>query len=302
VETDGPETFPGAATAANLWEGVGVVSADITSSFGDVRDKFPFSRELVSVEAGLQYCTRLAERCAHAYARCGSPVPVCEARILHLGCGVGGVTYALARHFGSVVGVDASEPSVRHGRVLQHHGQLEYERVEEGVLTQTALVKLESVAQRSRMQFILADYDALPAEVTCGGPFDAVFVDGVLERMTQPLHLITKLPCLVKECGLLLVSSSNDWDPKYTPRNSWLGGFKMNGEDMSTQLMLRYNLKKAFKFIDADDVTKLTRLHHRKYDLTVLETTAWQRVSASAPPAPAAAAAAPLPEPVPSPE
>ncbi len=85
--------------------------------------------------------------------------------MLHGGCGVGGLTYALTKHFGAVVGVDSSEPHIRHGRVLQHHGQLEYERVREGILTDTSLVKLDSVAQRSKMSLLLSAIDALSPEV-----------------------------------------------------------------------------------------------------------------------------------------
>lgn len=47
------------------------------------------------------------------------------ARVLHLGCSVGGGSFALAAHFGRVVGVDAGEPRIRAARILQHHGQLE---------------------------------------------------------------------------------------------------------------------------------------------------------------------------------
>ncbi len=61
--------------------------------------------------------------------------------MLHLGCGVGGVAFALSKHFGRVVGVDASSTFVRHARIMQHHGQEEYERVREGILTETTLVR-----------------------------------------------------------------------------------------------------------------------------------------------------------------
>ncbi len=93
----------------------------------------------------------------------------------------------------------------------------------------------------------------------------------------------------MKESGALMVSSSNDWSPTTTPRNSWLGGFKMNGEEMSTLHMLQYHLKKGFKLVDVADVPRLTRQHHRKYELDILETSAWARVPSVAP----AGAAAP---------
>jgi hypothetical protein len=55
---------------------------------------------------------------------------------------------------------------------------------------------------------------------------------------------------------------------------------QMNGEDMSTLHMLRHTLKKAFEFVDAEDVPRLLRRHERKYELVVMETSAWSRHAA----------------------
>jgi hypothetical protein len=52
----------------------------------------------------------------------------------------------------------------------------------------------------------------------------------------------------------------------------------MNGEDMSTVHMLRHNLKKHFNFLDSEDVAKVTQQHARRYELSILETTAWSRL------------------------
>ena len=49
----------------------------------------------------------------------------------------------------------------------------------------------------------------------------------------------------------------------------------MNGEDMSTLTMLRHNLKRNFNFLDVEDVAKLIQRHQRRYELTILETSAW---------------------------
>ncbi len=49
----------------------------------------------------------------------------------------------------------------------------------------------------------------------------------------------------------------------------------MNGEDMNTLTMLRHHLKRTFNFLDVEDVPKLIQRHQRRYELTVLETSAW---------------------------
>jgi hypothetical protein len=126
---------------------------------------------------------------------------------------------------------------------LQHHGQFEYERVREGVLTDTALVRVPAGCERSRVTFALDDAASLSAATLaltqCRGGWDLVLVDGILARQTQPLGLLRSLPGYVRPGGVLVIASANDWDPSVTPRNSWLGGFKMNGEEMATLGMLK---------------------------------------------------------------
>ena len=77
-----------------------------------------------------------------AWMASGSSTPASSAKVLHLGSGVGGLAFALSKHFGRVVGVDGSSTFVRHARIMQHHGQEEFERVREGILTETVLVSV----------------------------------------------------------------------------------------------------------------------------------------------------------------
>ena len=47
-------------------------------------------------------------------------------RALDIGCGVGGVSFQLARYFNSVVGVDISAEQLTAARHLQKEGTLQY--------------------------------------------------------------------------------------------------------------------------------------------------------------------------------
>ena len=115
--------------------------------------------------------------------------------------------------------------------------------------------------------------DALP-------PFDFVVAHGVLTWLSpeNTKLLIGLIGQLLRPGGLLVVSSNNDWDPAHTPRNSWLGGFRMNGEDLSTLAVLGYNLKRGFSLVETRDVPKLTRRHARRFTLDVMELSVWRRL------------------------
>ncbi len=115
-------------------------------------------------------------------------------------------------------------------------------------------------------------------QVAAHGPFNLVVLDDLLTHTVQPLHVVSALSGLVGPGGLVLIASDNDWTATATPRNSWLGGFKMNGDDMPTLAMLRHNLKRHFNFLDAVDVPKVTQTHQRKFEVSILETSAWVRL------------------------
>jgi formylglycine-generating enzyme required for sulfatase activity/SAM-dependent methyltransferase len=284
----GAEAFPGAGTVSNLWEGMSTVSNDITNSFAKSSDLVPFPAPLVAPENAANYHATLGFLAAKAYEShvlgatpdpAGPAPSLREAVVLHLGCGVGGGTFELSKAgFGKVVGVDNREVAIRHARVMQHHGQLEYERVKEGVLSTTALVKVPGGgSNRAAAVFALGDACNLPEDVLAYGPFDVVVVDAILTRQTQPLDLTKKLSKYVRPGGLCVIASNNDWDPKVTPRNSWIGGYKMNGEDMPTLHVLNHLLKREFAFLETADIARLTRNHHRRFVLDVMETSVWRR-------------------------
>lgn len=109
------------------------VSGDITDAYAPRADRLPYPAELTALDNAGAYATSLARLAAKAFlahslgaaVTSGSDADPLKAHanvlagatVLHLGCGVGGGSFELARAgFGKVVGVDAREPAVRHAR------------------------------------------------------------------------------------------------------------------------------------------------------------------------------------------
>jgi len=286
VKVSVPEPYPGAATVTNLWEGCTNVSRELTDGYGAAHEKLTQSWALASPDLALQYNTAMATLVASVFRAQASEAAMAGASVMHLGCGVGGATFELARSFGSVVGLDRREASIRHARILLHHGQFEYERLQEGILTHTAIARVPEGVDRSRVTFVHADAESAEpsaADASWAQSYDVVVVDGLLTRTRQPLDVLSRATAWTKPGGLLIVISNNDWDPQVTPRNGWLGGFKMNGEDQSTLTMLNYSLKRAFVHVDTRDLARLSRHHARRFTLDVLQTTVWRKNPAFGP-------------------
>ena len=304
------EAFPGQATVANLWEGATGLSAELTSAYAPPSDRLPpaFPLHSASLLAGADYPAQLARVAWEAYAAALASIPEAAAAaaaaaapeaaaaaaalptVLHLGCGVGAGTFALCRHFERVLGVDAREPSIRQARILQHHGQYEYERVREGLLTRPQLARVPEGVDRSRAHFVVSELGVGSAaaaaapppgdaagEVAAAGPFPVVVYDSLLTGARNPREALAAVTSLVCREGLLLISSSNAWSAAATPRNSWLGGFKMNGEDQATLSQLQYALKAQFELLHTLDLPRALQEGERRVVLDIQQVTVWRR-------------------------
>ena len=274
-----PEPFRGSATAENLWEKSTAVAGALSSTYGSPKDRV--GPLVDSGDISVAFSGRLASIACDKAMSTG--MNLASARVLHLGCGVGAGSFELARAgFSQVVAVDANEPFIRHARIMKHHGMFEYNRPTEGVLNDVVVSTVTATpAQRSAVTFVLGDLGDSSLEGTAG-LFDVVVLDGALTRCARPLDLLQRASSAVREGGILVVASDNDWRVAVTPRSSWCGGFKMNAEEMTTLGMMAYTLKRAFIPLGvALDAPRVTRQHARQFTVDIMQVSAWQRLPAS---------------------
>ncbi|KAG5188808.1 hypothetical protein JKP88DRAFT_267490 [Tribonema minus] len=112
--------------------------------------------------------------------------PLAIGRALDVGCGPGGVTFALARRFASVTGAEISAEQLSCARQLQQQGSLVYGQQQAGDMM----------------------------------GFDAVLIHACLDRLASPASLLGRMggPCgVVKPGGIVLIASSYEWADRYTP-------------------------------------------------------------------------------------
>lgn len=276
------EEYPGQSGGVkNMWEGIGDLSEDLDTGYTPASH---LVAPALGKPAGCDYAAAVTTVCAEA------ATPSCNGAaggagggdsglagtLLHLGCGVGSTTFQLAHKFDEVLGVDADKLLIRSARVLLHHTELHYERLTEGMLRKTEVAHVPADAHRERVQFFVGDAADLAADVTSAGPFNVVFVDGLLDRMRNPRALVCRLAELVKPGGAVVIASANDWTSRKAPKGAWLGGFEMGGEVMDTLTMLGHTLGSAFKRESVRDVPRLRRRNARRFELDVIEVSVWR--------------------------
>ena len=80
-----------------------------------------------------------------------------NARALDLGCAVGRSSFELARHCGSVVGIDFSSRFVKAADFLSRHGDMPYHYAVEGTIMASGRAKVPSGVKRDRVKFEVGD-------------------------------------------------------------------------------------------------------------------------------------------------
>ncbi|WP_202220738.1 putative 4-mercaptohistidine N1-methyltransferase [Okeania sp. KiyG1] len=192
---------------------------------------------------------------------------------LDVGCAVGGSTFALAREFQSVLGIDLSATFIEAAETLRREGQLTYRRREEGENTSVAEAQLPAGLDRGRVTFRRADACALPPELV---GFDAVLAANLLCRLASPRAFLGRL-CgvrgLVRSGGVLVLATPFTWDERFTPRDAWLGG--RDGE--SSFAALQAELDGDFELLETRDMPFLIREHGRKFQYVVTLVSMWKR-------------------------
>jgi putative 4-mercaptohistidine N1-methyltranferase len=108
--------------------------------------------------------------------------------------------------------------------------------------------------------------------------YDLVLAANLIDRLYDPARFIADIGARVRSGGLLVILSPYTWLEEFTPRDKWLGGRKVDGENLTTLAALRTQLAGTFDAVgEPRDVPFVIRETRRKHQHTVSQLTAWRR-------------------------
>ena len=201
-------------------------------------------------------------------------------RALDLGCASGRATFELAHAFESVTGVDFSARFIGQGVQLAQHGVLRYVLTDEGDLVsykESTLVGLGLEHVKNKVEFYQGDACNLKPILT---GYDLILAANLIDRLYDPAKLLNNIHTRVNPSGLLLIASPYTWLVEHTKKESWVGGFKRDGENFTTLDGLKEILGKYFRLIQGPQaVPFVIRETKRKFQHTLSEVTIWEKIS-----------------------
>ena len=200
-------------------------------------------------------------------------------RALDLGCATGRASFELARHFDAVTGIDFSARFIRIGLEMKEKGYTRYTLPEEGELVsyhEHRLTDFDLADCAERVEFWQGDAHNLKPQFT---GYDLILAANLIDRLYDPARFLATIGERLAPQGLLVIVSPYTWLEEFTPRKAWLGGRKVDGENVTTLDGLRTALEPRFRLVgEPRDIPFVIRETRRKFQHTVSELSAWQRV------------------------
>ncbi len=201
------------------------------------------------------------------------------ARALDLGCATGRATFELARFCDHVTGIDFSARFIRVGHLLQQKGYTRYAIPEEGELVsyhEKSLADMDLEDVRNRVEFWQGDAHNLKEQFTS---YDLVLACNLIDRLYDPTRFLDHITSRINTGGLLVLLSPYTWLEEFTPKDKWLGGLKIDGENVTTLDGLRARLEPGFRLVEEPrNVEFVIRETARKFQHTASQMTVWEKI------------------------
>lgn len=154
--------------------------------------------------------------------------------VLDLNAETGRLAFELAQHFDKVTALDMSTRFIRMPIQLQDKGYMRYVVKDEGELVFYREVVLSDMGLESGKDNILfMQADANNLKPIYSG-YDLIIVPNLLEELICPILFLKSIQERLNENGILILTSTYNWDGNETKRAHWPGGFKQDGEPVTS--------------------------------------------------------------------
>jgi len=202
------------------------------------------------------------------------------ARALDLGCATGRATFELARFCDFVTGIDFSARFVKVGLEMKEKGYIRYAIPEEGELVsyhEKTMAGMDLAGVGEKVEFWQGDAHNLKPQFK---DYDLVLACNLIDRLYEPSRFLANIRERMNIGGLLVLFSPYTWLKEFTPQEQWLGGKKIDGENVTTLEGLQKTLAPHFKQVgEPKDVEFVIRETGRKFQHSVSQMTVWEKLN-----------------------
>lgn len=200
-----------------------------------------------------------------------------KCKVLDLGCGAGRLAFDLAKIAAHVDGIDFTARHIQHCLNLKEQGQLRFAMPIQGDIFDFHEVTLNDFGFEKapeNLHFAQGDGHNLKPQFN---DYDLVICHRVIEYSYHPIVLLKQLSQRIKKGGVVVLGSSYAWDESTTDKQNWIGGFKRNGENLSSEEHLFEIMSGEFDLLQETQVVSQFELDHRTSQTANNHITIWRK-------------------------
>jgi putative 4-mercaptohistidine N1-methyltranferase len=197
--------------------------------------------------------------------------------IIDLNCDTGRTVFEIADYFDKVTGIDFSARFIRMAIQLKDKGFIRYITKDEGELLHYKDVRLTELglSKTDNIQFMQADANNLKPIYT---DYDVMLAVNLLEELYAPDRFLATIHERLNKNGILILGSTYNWEKNNIKREHWPGGYKKDGEPVSSFEGIKTILQNTFDLIEQPfNLTATQRTSSRNIDLSIVELSVWKR-------------------------
>jgi len=249
--------------ASNHYENDSVICQQLHAQYGQAKSAMP-----LAVKNYSQQITDEIIKCVEKHQ-------IDTSTCLDLGCSVGRTSFMLAQHFNQVDAVDFSARYIRHGVHLQQGNSVRYTLENEGEIVDFHEFNLMDVDLPCSENILFSQGDVSNLKGVFTG-YDVILAQHVLEQNYDPRAFLQEVHSRLNAKGLLIVVSSYDFDEQQTSKENWLGGLKINGENVTGFEGLSLALTQHFNLLEQQQLTRPIKINRRNFTLSFPDLSVWQ--------------------------
>ncbi|ADQ80360.1 protein of unknown function DUF323 [Paludibacter propionicigenes WB4] len=199
-------------------------------------------------------------------------------RVLDLNADTGRLAFELAGHFDSVTALDMSARFIRMPIQLQEKGFLRYIAKDEGELVFYRDVVLSDFGiDADKLNILFMQDNANNLKPIYSG-YDLIVVPNLLEELICPILFLKSIHERLNHNGLLVIASTYEWEINKVKREHWPGGFKQDGEPITSLEGIQHILSANFEMVcEPKDIIFNLRKSSRISEQRTSEVSVWRK-------------------------
>jgi len=108
--------------------------------------------------------------------------------------------------------------------------------------------------------------------------YDVIIAANVLEELTCPILFLQKINERLNDKGILVIASTYDWNSTGIKREHWPGGFKKDGEPLTSFEGIKEILSVNFNLISKPfNLNRIQPKSTRYSEIKLVEVSYWQK-------------------------